>query len=221
MARVRRYPASRAGAEGIGHLGEPVGALEDPERPVVRDEVAGGDRDERGRESARDPRTGTRARCAETAAAKASEPATIRHTVSSAAVCHNCAGRLEDWTKVYQRVSPENPSYAVLPSMTDVTASSPRCAARALGPCSGVRRTQRRSVRRPSGLSVPYREDHAAKGSPVRRYSRPKVRARIRLVTMKPRIANRRTGKVALSRAMSSQPDEREHAGGCGQKPSR
>ena len=56
---------------------------------------------------------------------------------------------------MYHRGSEENPSYAVPPSITATVASRPRSTGMALAPCSGVRSTQRRSVRRPRGLSEP------------------------------------------------------------------
>src|SRR5690348_12961542 len=101
------------------------------------------------------PRTLTPASRAERTAAAYSERATTRLKVRSAAVSHTRAGRLEDWTKEYHRVSPEKPSYAVVPSMADVTARSPGAASSWSGPCRGVRSTHRPSDLRPSGLRVP------------------------------------------------------------------
>src|SRR4051812_12106726 len=101
------------------------------------------------------PRAETPARRAGKAAAAYKDPATTRGEPTRAPVPHTSAGTSEDWTKEYQRVSPEKPSYAVLPSITEVTASSPGRAGTCSGPWRGVRSTQRPSVRRPSGLSVP------------------------------------------------------------------
>ena len=125
----RRCPAGRSA--GSGRSGP-----RDPERPVVRDEVARGDRHQRGRElaGAGRARAPAASRALTCAAPATSSRATTTNMSSRPPVCSSGAGSAELCTQVYHRGSAEKPSYAVPPSMTATVASSPRSTAQRVEP---------------------------------------------------------------------------------------
>src|SRR3954453_11861110 len=157
----------------------------------------------------------------ETREAIQSVTATSAKKARRVAVLGSTEGTGEDCTKVAHERLAEKPSYAVPPSITATVGTRPRWPHRVLTPCRGVRSTQRRSGRRPSGESRPSSRDHASKGSALSNHVRPNTAAPRSERAKKPATSTRRKGSDVLSSATSSTQVKAPRPAAAGHRPQR